>query len=120
MKIMYIHFPLEMFWQHWESFLDVVFRLVVCGMNLIMFCKFLSNLITVINKVHNHTENSNNWKFLNFLWSLVIEKWALVLIMFWCTFQKPPPGAIKVMPTSPPDKKDEKKLAEQRRPAENG
>ncbi|CAH0760403.1 unnamed protein product [Diatraea saccharalis] len=32
--------------------------------------------------------------------------------------KKPPPGAVKVMPTAPPDK--EQKLEEQRRPAENG
>ncbi|XP_028167660.1 protein 4.1 homolog isoform X3 [Ostrinia furnacalis] len=34
--------------------------------------------------------------------------------------KKPPPGAVKVMPTAPPDKKEEKKLAEQKKPAENG
>ncbi|CAH0696478.1 unnamed protein product [Spodoptera exigua] len=34
--------------------------------------------------------------------------------------KKPPPGAVKVMPTAPPDKKDEKKALEQRKPAENG
>ncbi|XP_035452100.2 protein 4.1 homolog isoform X1 [Spodoptera frugiperda] len=34
--------------------------------------------------------------------------------------KKPPPGAVKVMPTAPPDKKDEKKVLEQRKPAENG
>ncbi|KAL0861240.1 hypothetical protein ABMA27_008805 [Loxostege sticticalis] len=34
--------------------------------------------------------------------------------------KKPPPGAVKVMPTAPPDKKEEKKVAEQRKPAENG
>ncbi|CAH2056934.1 unnamed protein product, partial [Iphiclides podalirius] len=33
--------------------------------------------------------------------------------------KKPPPGAVKVMPTAPPDKKEEKKIAE-RKPAENG
>ncbi|RVE53469.1 hypothetical protein evm_001839 [Chilo suppressalis] len=32
--------------------------------------------------------------------------------------KKPPPGAVKVMPTAPPDKQE--KLEEQRRPAENG
>ncbi|XP_026728552.1 protein 4.1 homolog isoform X5 [Trichoplusia ni] len=34
--------------------------------------------------------------------------------------KKPPPGAVKVMPTAPPDKKDEKKVLEQKKPAENG
>lgn len=34
--------------------------------------------------------------------------------------KKPPPGAVKVMPTGPLDKKEDKKLAEQRKPAENG
>ncbi|XP_068624989.1 protein 4.1 homolog isoform X2 [Battus philenor] len=33
--------------------------------------------------------------------------------------KKPPPGAVKVMPTAPPEKRDEKKLVE-RKPAENG
>ncbi|CAF4860189.1 unnamed protein product [Pieris macdunnoughi] len=35
------------------------------------------------------------------------------------TDKKPPPGAVKVMPTAPPDKKEEKKL-ESKKPAENG
>ncbi|XP_038218302.1 protein 4.1 homolog isoform X2 [Zerene cesonia] len=34
--------------------------------------------------------------------------------------KKPPPGAVKVMPTAPPEKKEDKKLAEQKKPAENG
>ncbi|KPJ03023.1 Protein 4.1-like [Papilio xuthus] len=33
--------------------------------------------------------------------------------------KKPPPGAVKVMPTAPPDKKEDKKIVE-RKPAENG
>lgn len=44
------------------------------------------------------------------------------VILEYCRvcFQKPPPGAVKVMPTGPGEKKEEKKLAEQRKPAENG
>ncbi|XP_037873990.1 protein 4.1 homolog isoform X1 [Bombyx mori] len=34
--------------------------------------------------------------------------------------KKPPPGAVKVMPTGPVERKDEKQPVEQRRPAENG
>lgn len=43
----------------------------------------------------------------------------IVIHIFYLNFQKPPPGAVKVMPTAP-EKKKEEKLSEKKIPAENG